>query len=246
MHDRIYVNPETVIAAGEYHLWSPYNTLLQSDGDSLDKLKESAAVEWIVSTESGQRLFQRLGFSPSCYVATEVKEPVIENSNQKPGDIDLLVFDRPDEATAVQVKCVKVESYTQAEDWNVKKLPDIRDVTEQVNRQCARMKFNRNYMMIVVLTSSVVRTEAHLDKGIVNLLLSGATAGSYQQIYDVQQKLSLDENAGVIYLEIIQPTARSFRHQAVILTCVARNAQSLAQPVELTNRIRAYQALRSN
>ena len=78
-----------------------------------------------------------------------------------------------------------------------------------------------------------------MSRGIVNLLRSGATSGSYRQIYDVQQKLSLHESAGMIYMEIIQPTARNFRHQSVVLTGIARDTQPLAQPVELTNRISA-------
>jgi hypothetical protein len=74
-------------------------------------------------------LLSELRVGPNPFIDYSVKKPVIENPQDKPGDIDLLICDRyeAEHAIAFQCKRVVVRALNQ-EDDKVNKISDIKQM----------------------------------------------------------------------------------------------------------------------
>lgn len=177
-------------------------------------------------------ILSELGADANSFIKCGVTQPVIAEPSKKPGDIDLLICDggRPHETIAIQCKRVKIRA-----NQRMNKLGNITDAVLQVNRQ-REMGFHRNYLAILVITDGRSRTEN-------NVVFRGPTIESFSRIYDFTRNQPLHNDVGLIFIEITQPTGKSFRRMYDIGVCIDKEARPLTQSATLTNRIRELMEL---
>lgn len=235
------------ILVDSHHL--PAGTFL-SEGDALEffsakdqpeeemitqkEKPEEEIIRWILGSPAKDLLFDELKIEPDSFVDCSVKRPVIENPQEKPGDIDILVCDGgvAEHAIAFQCKPVTVTAFNQDGD-DINKLPDIKDAVLQVNKQRDTFGFYKNYLMVIVKAYGRKRAES-------NILFRGPSQGTLKQIYEFPYRGRLHDDVGIIFLEIVQPTGKSFNRMAQINICVDKGAATLSQPSRLTNRVKDY------
>lgn len=201
------------------------------DEDEVTGESESEILKWLMASSFRDLLLSELGVGADAFVAHDVVRPVIENSQGKPGDIDLLICDggRADQAVALQCKRVKVRALNQDDD-DINKLPDISGGVKQANLQRENLGFHRNYLLILI--------EAYGRKRSGNNTLSrGPSGGTFKEIYEFPMREKLHEDVGVIFVEVSQPTGKSFRRMVLVGVCIDKEAARLDQTPSLTNRV---------
>lgn len=77
-----------------------------------------------------------------------------------------------------------------------------------------------------------------------NVLFRGPSRETFKRIYEFPQRESLCDDVGIVFVEIVQPTGKSFKRMVNIGVCVDRGAGVLSQPTRLTNRIKEHMRLR--
>lgn len=112
------------------------------EGADVTREGEEAIIRWLLQSPAKGLLHRVLGVEQNSFVACSVKQPVIENPQEKPGDIDILICEggRADQTIAIQCKPVIVRAFSQDED-DVNKLPGIKDAVTQVNKQWGNSAF---------------------------------------------------------------------------------------------------------
>jgi hypothetical protein len=217
------------IRAGEgFDLYGNYG---DSDDDDVTGERESEILKWLMGSSFRNLLLSELGVGNDVFVGHDVVRPVIENPQAKPGDIDLLICDgyRAAQAIAFQCKRVKVKAINQDDD-NVNKLSDITGGVKQANFQRNALGFHRNYLVILI--------ESHGSKRSGNnVFFRGPNQESFKAIYEFPMRESLHCDVGVIFIEISQPTGKSFRQMVLVGVCIDKEAVRLDQTQGLTNRI---------
>lgn len=195
---------------------------------------EEEIIRWILATPAKDLLFDELGIKPDSFVDCSVTRPVIENPQEKPGDIDILVCDGQvaEHAIAFQCKPVTVTAFNQDGD-DINKLPDIKDAVFQANKQRNKFGFYKNYLMVIVKAYGRKRAEN-------SVLFRGPSQGTLKQIYEFPYRERLHDDVGIIFLEIVQPTGKSFNRMVQINICVDKDAATLSQPSRLTNRVKDH------
>lgn len=227
----------------------PAGTILHA-GESLDYFKaddheeeelitekkkhEEEIIKLILQSDAKRLLMRELGIWRNPFIDYSVREPVVENPQQKPGDIDLLICDnhRPERAIAFQCKAVSVVAHSQDED-DVNKLPDIRKGVLQANKQREVFGFYKNYLMVVIKGYGKNRQRN-------NVLFRGPTEETFKQIYEFPQRESLHPDVGIVFMRIVQPTGKSFNKMVQFGVCLDQHAATLDQPARLTNRIKEH------
>jgi hypothetical protein len=220
---------QTIHAGESTSLYGDYD---ESDGENVTGERESEILKWLMESSFRDLLLNKLDVSSDAFIARDVARPVIENPQGKPGDIDLLICDgnRADQAIAFQCKRVKVKAFNQDDD-DVNKLSNITGGVKQANFQRNNLGFHRNYLVILI--------EAYGKKRAGNnVLFRGPNQETFKAIYEFPMRESLHSDVGVIFIEISQPTGKSFRKMAVVGVCIDQEAARLDQPPVLTNRIR--------
>jgi len=204
----------------------------EGNDNNVTKKHEEQIIKWIVASPAKELLLSELGVGPNPFIDWSVKQPVIENPQDKPGDIDLLICDEheAEHAIAFQCKRVVVRALNQV-DNNVNKISDIKDAVNQANKQRERLGFHRNYLGILIETYGKKREQS-------NVLFRGSTQETFKEIYEFPQRESLSSDVGVVFIEISQPTGKSFDRMAVVGICIDQHASRLDQPTQLTNRIK--------
>lgn len=234
------VQAGTVIPAGSsIKTFSNYEDL---EGENVTKIEEEAIIKWLLASPAKGLLLKVLEVEQAPFIAHSVRQPVVENPQKKPGDIDILICDgsRADQAIAIQCKAVKITAFNQEED-DISKLPDIKDAVLQANKQRANFGFHRNYLAVIVKAYGRKRTQ-------YNVLFRGPTEDTMQLLYEFPQRESLHSDVGILFIDISQPTGKSYDQMAVVGICHDKQAALLEQTPNLTNRIkelmrqRAYSA----
>jgi hypothetical protein len=202
------------------------------EGDNVTKEGEESIIKWLLGSPASSLLLRVLGVSRDSFIAYSVKQPVIENSQKKPGDIDILICGehRADQAIGIQCKAVKVVAFSQEED-DVSKLPDIKDVVLQANKQRDNLGFYRNYLAVIVKAYGRKRTQN-------NPLFRGPNLSTMKLLYEFPQRESLHSDVGILFIDISQPTGKSYNQMSVVGICHDQQAAHLEQSPNLTNRIK--------
>lgn len=227
--DTLAFNKGETLRAGESRsLYGDYEGL---DEDHVTDERESDILKWLMSSSFRNLLLSELGVGGDAFIAYDVARPVVENSQGKPGDIDLLIGDggRADQVIGIQCKRVKVVALNQDHD-NLNKLSDISGGVKQANFQRNNLGFHRNYLLVLIEAYGRKRSAS-------NTLFRGPNQQTFKEIYEFPMRESLHEDVGVIFVEISQPTGKSFRNMVVVGVCIDREAARLEQTPKLTNRI---------
>ncbi|HQU81690.1 MAG TPA: hypothetical protein PKY59_01105 [Pyrinomonadaceae bacterium] len=172
----------------------------------------------------------KLHLSRNALFQFSVRNPVVENPNHS--DIDLILCEPefPQFSVGIQCKRVKIESLNERQD-EVNKLPDIKKAVVQVNKQRENLGFHRNYLLII----SQIFGRNFTNE---NSIFRKARPETRQRIYEFPQRESLHEDVGIIFVEIGQPTGKSFRKQVNICLRIDKEATKIDQLPNLTNRIK--------
>ena len=183
-----------------------------------------------MSSQTRHLLLNKLQLSPNVLFDFSVRKPVVENLHHS--DIDLILCEPefPEFSIGIQCKRVKIESLNEKQD-NINKLPDIKKAVVQVNKQRENLGFYRNYLLIVGQIFGRKFTNE-------NTLFRKARPETQQRIYEFPQRESLHEDVGIIFIEIIQPTGKSYKKQVNICICLDKESARLEQTASLTNRIK--------
>ena len=224
-NDSVLLPAGTTLRAGEHISFFTDNPSLDEDDVSVPD--EATMMNFILTSPDRDLIVNELGFNSDSFVRCGVARPIITDPAKKPGDIDVLICERerPDRAVALQCKRVKVR-----DNQRVNKLGNITDAVVQANRQ-REMGFHRNYLAILVVTDGRSRTEN-------NVVFRGPTHETFSRIYDFTRNQSLHEDVGLMFIELTQPTGKSFRQMNDIGVCIDKEAHPLQQSQVLTNRIR--------
>lgn len=202
------------------------------DAESATGEPEKRIASWIFMEQPMARnlILSELALADPCRLKLGVAEPVVQNRNAKPGDVDVLIFqqDQPHKAVALECKRVKVRAGVGAED-RVNKLQDIADGVQQVNA-LREMGFHRTYFALLIVVDGRHRIK-------YNTLCRGPSTQTMRQIYDFPLRGDLHPKVGVAFIQIIQPTGKSINEMASIGICVDRNAVPQEQSTDLTRRI---------
>lgn len=203
-----------------------------SDDDDVTKQDEEKIIKWLLGSRSKDLLLEELGVGADAFIDYSVKQPVIENPQDKPGDIDILIcpYRRPDIAIAFQCKPVIVKSLNELEDDDVKKLCRISDLVEQANRQRNKYGFYRNYLAILIKVDGRKKLK-------YNPLFRGTNPETFQTIYEFPDRENVHKDVGIVFIEIVQPTGKSFDEYVAVRVCIETEATRLNQSPNLTNRV---------
>lgn len=209
-----------------------FNASFDSDQSDVTKQNEEEIIRWLLHTRFRNLLLDRLAVGPDVFIDQAVRQPVIENTQGKPGDIDILIcpFRRPDIAIAIQCKPVIVKALNEEDDDDVKKLGRIPDLVEQSYRQRNTYGFHRNYLAILIKVDGRKKMK-------YNSLFRGPNPDTFQSIYEFPDREKVHKDVGIIFIEIVQPTGKSFELNVDIGVCVDVEAARLEQNDSLTNRI---------
>jgi hypothetical protein len=200
--DTLALRAGTAIRAGEtFTMYGGYDDL---DDDDVTKEGESEILRWLVESRAKDLLLAELNVGSRAFIAQSVKQPVIEHSQGKPGDIDLLICDNylAERAIAIQCKRVKVKAINHKDD-DLNKLSDITGGVTQANFQRSNLGFHRNYLMIIIEAYGRRRVEN-------NVLFRGPSQETFKAVYEFPRRESLHDDIGVIFVDISQPTGKSF------------------------------------
>lgn len=236
--DSHFLPAGTVLSEGEHLDFFKVGQYEEEEVITEKKKHEEAIIKWILSSPARNLLLNELGISYDSFIDYSVKRPVIENPQKKPGDIDILICEhyKAEHTIAFQCKPVSVIAYNQDED-DVNKLPDIKDAVLQVNKQRDKLGFYKNYLVVVIKAYGRNRVKN-------NVLFRGPTEQTFKQIYEFPQRESLNEDVGIVFIQITQPTGKSFNRMVSVGVCVDKEASILGQSPHLTNRIREHMRLK--
>jgi hypothetical protein len=203
-----------------------------ADDNDVTRQGEEAIIEWLLTTRFRALLLAELGVAADAFVDYSVKQPIVENPQDKPGDIDILICPAgsPDQAIAVQCKPVIVRSLNRRDDDDVKRLCRMPDLVEQANRQRSKYGFYRNYLAILIKVDG--RKKLEFDP-----LVRGTNPETFQTIYEFPDRERVHKDVGIVFIEIVQPTGKSYDEHVIVCICVDTEASRLSQTPNLTNRI---------
>ena len=201
---------------------------------SITKTTEKDAIKWFLNSDGLLLLLNELEIDEPPFIDQNVARPIIENSNEKPGDIDILICERHDPkfAIALQVKPVPVITTNTGED-DYKKIQKIKDGVLQVNAQRKKLGFYKNYLAILILADG-------RDKNATNVLFRGPSSQTFNEIYSFPQRESLHEDVGLIFMKMIQPTGKRLSDMAHVGIHYEKTATPLKQTPELTRRVKEH------
>ena len=211
----------------------------RSPSDYLSKRKEQMLVRWLANDVMARRLLCELLERPlGAFVATEVKEPFYGPTE---GDIDLLVCDpaAPNEVAAFECKRVKVEVLDEGND-HVNKLEEVGAGVRQAKKLYDKFGFFQTYMTVISAIDSANRKQ-------LNIPCRGITAEStpnwdtntttFRSIVEFPRREELPGE--IIFVELVQPSGRSFEEQGTLRICVHHKATPRTQRASDTRKIEA-------
>lgn len=221
------------IPKGEYSLFLPtYNGIYK---DKVIDENEEEILKWLMFSHGSKLLLNKLGFTREVFLGFSVKKPIVENNNHSDIDLILCEPDLPEFATGFQCKRVKIDSLNYNTDGEkqdyINKISELRKVVIQASKQCENYGFHRNYLMIIseIFGRNFIKENSAFRR---------ATVETQKQIYEHPQLENLHKSVGIIFIEIVQPTEKSFKKQSNIGICIDKEATRLNQPTNLTNRIK--------
>lgn len=232
-----------VIRAGEYGPGETLATFFHDDGGfegpSITEKPEPQLVSELFGDQDVRNLiFHELALPKDSIYDTHVVQPLIDNPQAKPGDIDVLICerDKPNQAIAVECKRVKVVAASTFDD-DLNKIQDIKDGAIQT-RELRRMQFNRTFLAVLIQVDGRKRKDFNtVFRGLNPRATFDGSQTTLKRIYEFPQSGIFHDDVGFIFIEVIQPTGKPFERMGGVCLRIERQARAVAQPDSLTNRI---------
>lgn len=181
------------------------------------------------------RLWSELKLPSPSQIHFAVSDPIIDNRQEKPGDIDVLVcaLNQPNLAVAFECKRLRIKPET-FQTLQIGGLPGLDESIHQV-RGLRRIGFSRCFLLVFMAV------DGHEQ---VNFsFLDASPTPSLIQAFDrALDKLPIDPEIGMVCIELVQPTVKDFCLTGGSGVRVLRPAGFQSQPATLTKRIEALLA----
>lgn len=227
-YDRLRILP-----GEERPIYRAFDPDSPGDAPSVVSMTEEEMTKWICRTEITRKLlFDQFQVEGSSRVYLSVRDPIISDSNTKPGDIDVLILPSdPRRAIAIEVKRVKVVAIDSEAGITDKKnkIQELGAGVSQVNA-LARMGFSQTYLAVLIQVDGRQRTSE-------NLLFRGPLEETLRCVLDFPRRESLDERVGVVFLLVGQPSGKNLDQAAEFGVCVDHQPAIQEQPVGLNERL---------
>jgi len=193
--------------------------------DNILNVIEPAIVPFILKN-FGYSLFKSLNI-PLTYkpLPPTIGKPLIDE-----GDLDLLLVNpmQPQFTYELEFKRIKIK-YDPKLGETINKLNDLEKAIKQVKKRL-EIGFHKCYLVIV----SVFYGE---DKDANNIFFKKASGKTLDLIYNSDYLKRLDSRAGIVGLEVTQPTSKNFNELCGMPTYVMRQPLPQVQPLALTDLI---------
>jgi hypothetical protein len=215
------------------------------DGSTrLIELDEKYVVLWLLLAPPARHiLLDELGLPHHSFCCPEVVEPFYVPGER---DLDLILCPplSPQEGFAIECKRVKVESINAGED-KINKLHETLGGVIQANKL-----YNGRYAFYQTYFAIITEADASSGQEVVNIPNRGVRSETtpqrgdtkrttFRQIVEFPGRDDLNQNVGIIFIEVVQPSRLSIDKQATVRICVYRRAVPREQPDDVTNRVRA-------
>lgn len=165
-------------------------------------------------------------------ISREVKRPILE-SNEKPGDVDLLIIPhgRCEQAVAIECKRAKV---TISDDGS-EKVNKIRDIEKGLwqSRDLRNKGFYRTYLLVFIVTDG----RSHRTP---NTVFREGDGIKVKEIFQYSKHEELHADVGIIYFRITQPSNEHINVRGNIGICCDKPAVEIEQSPKMTERIRLH------
>lgn len=176
-------------------------------------------------------IFEELGIRNTYTPFYEQSYPIIDNPNEKPGDIDLLLVDKSHVIDSIGFQVKKIKGFIDVDNLNKIKFSNIEEGILQANKMFDKYKFRQNYLMLIVANDGISNTSnnfffRHVDGSEINPLYSSST---YEK---------LREGIGVFIIEITQPTSKDISKSGKIASKLFIKAKEYEQSELLNAKIR--------
>lgn len=177
-------------------------------------------------------VFRQVGLGSGTRVFFEVRRPVVEEPSQKPGDIDVLLVprDKPELSVALQVKPVRARATSSSSEDELMRFNKLEKLASQTVATI-RMGFHRVFAMVVLSVDGSDRTD---ESQLFRMARSSTMRILRERIYNARKSV---DDAGVVFVQVLQPTKRSFESRTTVMVGVDKSAQSREAPSRLTERI---------
>ncbi|MGH9872911.1 MAG: hypothetical protein ACRD9S_10650 [Pyrinomonadaceae bacterium] len=227
--DDLHFQAGTWIPAGS--VFSLFTNYENAGSEAVTAVKETSIVRYLFSSCAKRLILNELQLEDDSSIHYEVRAPVVSPGG-RPGDIDVLICQPSHADTAIGLQCkrVKVEALDQGTD-KINKLPDVSVAVRQANLQRQNFGFHKNYLVVIIETYGPSRTQS-------NVAFRGPTSNTFKEIYEFPQRETLHDDVGVLFIQLTQPTGKSFRRMYELGVCLDKQARPLEQTSNLTNRIK--------
>ena len=192
--------------------------------ENILNVKESDIIPFILKN-FGNSLFRSLKIPFVYKPFPNEGKPLIDE-----GDLDLLLVNpkQPQFTYELEFKRIKIQ-YDPDLGETINKLKDLELGIKQVKKRLD-IGFHKCYLVIV----SVFWGE---EKEANNVFFKKASSKTLDLIYESDYLKQLDERAGIVGLEVTQPTIKNFNEQCGMPTFVMRQPIPQRQPLVLTDLI---------
>ncbi|PHS65765.1 MAG: hypothetical protein COB12_06750 [Flavobacterium sp.] len=176
----------------------------ETDYKSVREFTESEIIDFIYKQNFHNLLYRELGFDQTkdISVLREQKKPFIVDSNTKPGDLDLVLFDKenPEFAIAVEVKTVKFKTLENLSVFTNKE-KGLKEGIIQVNGYL-KLGFHKTYLLVILLDESWQQKKE-------NSIFNESGLENAEKLINPNILKNLDQNVGLIYMGVRQITNQS-------------------------------------
>lgn len=203
-----------------------------TSADAASNFPEPEIVQWLIEDfRTRTALLEELSLTSTALTYAGVRSP-FTSPNKKPGDIDLLAceLEKPHKAVAVECKRVKVRVSGGPE--RINRLDTLGGADLQA-RELFSLGFCRTYLGVIVVVDGRGDEEN-------NFLFRGVSDLSYRRIIEFAGRVTLPEDVGILYAEIVQPVQRSIADAAVFSVAVVKEARPRFQAEGLTTRVHNF------
>src|ERR1019366_1493040 len=212
------------------------------DGSTrVTEFDEKHIIRWLMlSPDSRELILEELGLPAAAFYCPEVVSPFYAPGE---GDIDLILCPPllPREAFALECKRIKVVSVNADQD-KITKLQSIGGGVCQVKRLYNRHAFFQTYLAIITQVDATGQDERNIpSRGVRSHTTpqrGDTKTTTFRQIVEFPGRAELNDDIGIVHIEIVQPSRLSIYTQATVAVCVHRRAKPREQHNEVTNRIR--------
>ncbi len=176
-------------------------------------------------------IFEELGITNTYSPHFEKIKPIIDNPNEKPGDIDLLLVDKSQVIKSIGFQVKKLKGFVDLDNTNKVKFSNIEEGIVQVNKMFEKYRFYKNYLMLIVANYGRNNTTN-------NFFFRHVGGSEIKPLYSISTYEKLREEIGIFIIEITQPISKGITKSGEIASKLFKDSTLNIQSEEITNKIK--------